>query len=87
MVLLIALEHDVAPLRMGLEFGVEDLLLDDLVDGQFALDRGEQLGTGLHTTFGRRLELGEELLDLLVVGFQQGDGVHVWFLHVIRDQG
>ena len=74
-VLLVALEHDVARLRMGLELGVEDLLLDDLVDGQLALDRGEQLGPGLDPTLGRRLELGEKLLDLVVVGLEQGDGI------------
>ena len=45
-VLLVGLEHDVLGLRVRLELGVEDLLLDDLVERQLALDRGEQLGCG-----------------------------------------
>jgi nucleoside-diphosphate-sugar epimerase len=44
---------------------VEDLLLDDLVHGQLALDRGEQPFAGLDPAFSRRLELGQQSLDLV----------------------
>jgi hypothetical protein len=40
-VLLVALEDDVLGLGMALQGGVEDLFLDNLVDRQLALDRGE----------------------------------------------
>ena len=45
-VLLVPLEDDVLGLRVRLELGIEDLLLDDLVERQLALDRGEQLRRG-----------------------------------------
>ena len=60
-VLLVALEDDVLGLRVRLELRVEDLFFDDLVEGQLALDRGEQLAAGLDSPFRRRLELREEL--------------------------
>src|SRR6185369_881276 len=78
--LLEALEHDVARLGVGLQLRVEDLFFDDLVDRQLALDGGEQLGPGLLPALGRRLELGEQLLDLVVVGLEECDGVHVGLL-------
>jgi len=63
-VLLIGLEDDVLGLRMGLQRRVEDLLLDDLVKGQLALDRREQLRSRLDTAFRRGLEFVEQPLDL-----------------------
>ena len=35
-----------------------------------------ELGPGLDAAFGRRLELGEESLHLLVIFLEQGDGIH-----------
>ena len=39
-VLLVPFEDDIDGLRMVLQGRVEDLLLDDLVDGELGLDRG-----------------------------------------------
>jgi hypothetical protein len=61
---------------MRLQLRVEDLFLDDLVDGQLALDGREQLGSGLHAALGRGLEFGQQLLDLVVVSLEQRDRVH-----------
>ena len=46
MVLLVRLENDVLRLRVRLQRWIEDLLLDDLVKGELALDRREELGCG-----------------------------------------
>src|SRR4029079_5533494 len=56
--------------------GIEDLLLDDLVDGELVLDPIEELLAGLDGPFGRRFELVEEGLHLAVVFLQQCDRVH-----------
>jgi hypothetical protein len=63
---------------------VEDLLLDVLVDRQVLEELGPFLLAGLDAALGRLLELGHELLGLLVVGLQQGEGIHTpcppsWF--------
>lgn len=64
-VLLACLENDVLRLGCLFQLWVEDLLLDDLVHGQLALDRGEQPFAGLDSAFSRRLELGQQSLDLV----------------------
>ena len=88
MVLLVPLEDDVLGLRVGLELGIEDLLLDHLVERQLALDGGEQLLADLDPALGRGLELVEQLAHLLVLGLEQGDGVHgVLSLREWRDRG
>ena len=75
-VLLEPFEDDVLRLGMRLQLRVEDLFLDGLVDHQLALDRREQLGPCLDAPFGRALELGQELLELVVVVLEQRDRVH-----------
>ncbi len=60
-------------LRVAFAGRVEDLFLDDRVHGQLGADLlGELLLLGL--ALGG-FELGEQILDLAVVGLQQGDGV------------
>src|SRR4029079_5282697 len=76
--LLVALEHDVLGLGMRLERGVEDLLLDDLVDRELTLDGREELGADLEAPLRGRLELGHQLPHLGVVVEQHGDRVHGW---------
>jgi hypothetical protein len=73
--LLVALQDDVLGLGVALERRIEDLFLDDLVNRQLALDRREQLRPRLLAALGRRLELRQELLDLVVVPLEQGDRV------------
>src|SRR4051812_39572731 len=74
--LLVALEHDVLRLGMVPKLRVEDLLLDDLVDRELALDGREEVAPRLETTLGRRFELTEQLLHLVVVFLEQREGIH-----------
>ncbi len=74
--LLVALEHDVLRLRVFLQGRVEDLFLDALVEHHLGLERLEQLGARLLAALGRLLALGEQLLDLVVVGLEQRECVH-----------
>src|SRR5437762_3209954 len=71
------LEHDVLSLVVLLERRVEDLLLDPLVGLHFAPKGRVQVRARYLRTLGRHLALGEHLLDLAVVIFEQIDGVHV----------
>ncbi len=59
--------------RLALAGRVEDLLLDDGVDRQLGADLPGELLL-LRLALGG-LELLEKLLDLAVVGLEQGDGV------------
>src|SRR4026207_2352530 len=63
---------------MRLERGIEDLLLDDLVDRELTLDGREELGADLEAPLRGRLELGHQLPHLGVVVEQHGDRVHGW---------
>ena len=60
---------------MGLERGVEDLLLDCLVDVELRDQRVEYFPAALVGTLGGLFALLEQLLETAVIGFEQRDRI------------
>src|SRR5207302_4156412 len=72
----VRLEDEVLGLLVLLEPRIEDLFLDPLVHRELVDDRLEELFPLLGRTRGGALHLLHELLDLLVVLFEQAQRVH-----------
>jgi hypothetical protein len=55
--------------------GIENLFLDVGVDGELAADPRDQLLLGDDRSTAQGVVLGEERVDLIVVGLEQRDGI------------